>query len=130
MPALRLALILAAALLAAGGAVGASSPRGLDALVFFALLGALGGIGWRVARGLLEGGPEEEGPLSVAVAAFTVAVAVGALPAILLGHFGGLRPSYYLFGIAGIALVTAVLPWRGAPLLASPRSQPSPSQGG
>jgi hypothetical protein len=131
MPAPRLALLFAAALLVAGGAVGASSARALDVLVFFALLLALGIVGWRIARGLVaEGGPEEEGPLSIAVAAFTVAVAVAALPAILLGHFGALRPSYYLYLIAGIALVTAFVPWRSAPLLASPLTQPSPSQGG
>jgi hypothetical protein len=104
MPADRLALTIAAALLVAGGAV-ASPPRWLDVLVFFALLLALGGTGWRLARRLLPG----EESLSIAVAGFTVAVAVGALPAILLGHFGLLRPSYYLFLIAAIALAASFL---------------------
>jgi len=132
MPAERLALTVAAALLVAGGALpGISAPaRWLDVLVFFALLLALGGVGWRISRRLLSNGGPDEGPLSIAVAAFTVAVAAAALPAILLGHFGLLRPSYYLFLIAGITLAAAAsLPWRSAPLL-TPRQRPSPSQGG
>src|SRR5947199_4959147 len=105
MPAERLALTAAAALLVAGGALSAtvSPARWLDVLVFFALLLALGGTGWRLAQRFLPG----EEWLSIAVAAFTVAVTVGALPAILLGHFGLLRPSYYLFLIAAIALAAS-----------------------
>jgi hypothetical protein len=83
--------------------------RWLDLLVFFALLLALGVTGWRIARRLLAAGGRGEGPLSTAVSGFTVAVAVGSLPAILLGHFGLLRPTWYLLTIAGIALATSFL---------------------
>src|SRR5436309_2051297 len=116
----RLALPVAAVLLAAGGAM-AAPPRVLDVLVFFALLLALGAMGWRIARLLLPG----EGSLSIAVAGFTVAVAVGALPAILLGHFGLLRAPYYLFAIAGLALAANFL-FQPAPLPARPAGVPPP----
>ncbi len=114
MPASRLvstlAQFVAVALLVLGGVLPAP-PRGLEVLVFLALLVALGGTGWRIARWLLAGGAAAEDPLSTATAAFTIAVAVAALPAILLGHFGHLHPSWYLVTIAGITLAGQLFPW-------------------
>jgi hypothetical protein len=112
MPPERLALpslLITTALLAIGGSL-ATPPRVLEVLVFFALLLALGISSRRIARLLLPG----ERPLSTAVAAFTVAVALATLPGILLGHCGVLRPSYYLFTLAALTLATAFLP-RPAP---------------
>jgi len=103
MSAERLALPVAAALLAVGAAPAAPS-RALEVLTFFALLLALGAAGWRTARLLLPA----EAPLSVAVAAFSVAVAMATLPAILLGHFGLLRPCWYLLAIAVLGMIVSI----------------------
>ena len=101
----RLALPLAAVLLAAGGVLSVP-PRLLDVLTFFALLLGLAGAGRRLTRFLLP----DEAPLSVGVAGFTAAVAVGTLPAYLLGHLGLLRPAYYLSAVAVLILSTLLLP--------------------
>jgi hypothetical protein len=107
-----LSQFVAVALLVLGGVLTAP-PRGLEVLAFLALLVALGGTGWRIARRLLAPGERDEGVLSTAVAAFAIAVAVAALPAILLGHFGHLRPSWYLVTIAGITLAALFLRAKG-----------------
>jgi len=118
----RLTLPVAAALLAVGGGL-AAPPRMLQILVFFAMLLALGAVGWRIARLLLPG----EAFLSTAVAGCSVAVAVGTLPAILLGHFGLLRPAYYLLTIAGLALAAAFLPRPASPTAGSGDAPPPPA---
>lgn len=94
--------LIAGTLLA--GAAWPAAPRGFQMLVFAALLAALGSAGWRIARRLLP----EAGRASLATAAFTFAVALAAVPATWLGHFGLLRPAPF-FGIAAAVFLLARL---------------------
>jgi hypothetical protein len=97
--------VLLTALLVAG-AIAPAQPRGFQLLVLVALLAALGSAGRRTARWLLP----EEGPLSRAVAAFSIATAAGTVPATWLGHCGLLRPSWFLLAVAGVLLLSRLVP--------------------
>lgn len=102
----RLAAAIPPALLAGtllAGAVWPAAPRGFQMLVFAALLAALGSAGWRIARRLLP----EAGCASLATAAFTFAVALAAVPATWLGHFGLLRPAPFFAIVAAVFALAA-----------------------
>ena len=75
-------------------------------LVFAALLAALGNAGWRIARRLLP----EAGRASLVTAAFTFAVALAAVPATWLGHFGLLRPAPFFGIVAAVFLLARLIP--------------------
>lgn len=96
---------LIAGTLLAGAALPTSS-RAFQGLVFMALLTALGNAGWRIARRLLPGA----GGASRVTAAFTFAVALAALPATWLGHFGLLRPAPFLGIVAAVFLMARWVP--------------------
>lgn len=99
---------LIAGTLLAGAALPTSS-RAFQGLVFTVLLAALGSAGWRIARRLLP----EAGGASRITAAFVFAVALAALPATWLGHFGLLRPAPFLAIAAAMFLLTRLVPRPG-----------------
>ncbi|HKV13162.1 MAG TPA: glycosyltransferase family 39 protein, partial [Thermoanaerobaculia bacterium] len=80
--------------------------RAFQVLVFAALLAALGNAGWRIARRLLP----EAGRASLVTAAFTFAVALAAVPATWLGHFGLLRPAPFFGIVAAVFLLARLIP--------------------
>jgi hypothetical protein len=82
------------------------APRTFQVIVFTALLAALGSAGVRLVRWLV---PDWE-PLSRAVAAFTFAVGIAAVPATWMGHFGVLRPAPFLIWAAVAFLLSRFLP--------------------
>ncbi|HSF38299.1 MAG TPA: glycosyltransferase family 39 protein [Thermoanaerobaculia bacterium] len=88
------------------GAAWRTSPRAFQVLVFAALLAALGSAGWQIARRLLP----EAGRASLVTAAFTFAVALAAVPATWLGHFGLLRPAPFLAIVAAVFLLARLIP--------------------
>jgi hypothetical protein len=96
--------LIAGTLLA--GAVLPTSSRAFQGLVFIALLGALGSAGWRIAGRLLP----DAGGASQITAAFTFSVALAAVPATWLGHFGLLRPAPFLGIVAAVFLLARLLP--------------------
>jgi hypothetical protein len=89
----------------AAGAVLPSQPRAFQVLVLAAMLAALGAAGRRVALRLLPG----SGRLSQAVASFTLAVGLAAVPATWLGHFGLLRPRWFLLAAAILFLLSRLV---------------------
>lgn len=93
------------AVLVAGAAIPAQA-RALQVLVFVAMIAALAGTGWRTALWLMP----DVRPLSRAVAAFTVAVAVASVQATWLGHFGRMRPAPFLLAVAAAYLLSRLLP--------------------
>jgi hypothetical protein len=99
LPPLLIAVLVA-------GAVFPAQTRALQVLVFAAMVAALAGTGRRAALWLMP----DVRPLSRAVAAFTVAVAVASVPATWLGHFGWLRPGPFLLCVAAAYLVSRFLP--------------------
>lgn len=102
---------LIAGTLLAGAALPTSS-RAFQGLVFMALLAALGSAGWRIAGRLLPGA----GAASRGTAAFSFAVALAAVPATALGHFGLLRPIPFLGIVAAAFLLARLLPLPDRPV--------------
>lgn len=94
------------------GAILPSQPRAFQVLVFAAMLAAFGSAGWRIAPRLLP----DAGRLSQAVAAFTLAVGLAAVPATWLGHFGLLHPRWFLLLAAVLFLLSRLI----SPLPSSP----------
>jgi hypothetical protein len=90
----------------AAGALLPSQPRAFQVLVLAAMLAALGSAGRRIAWRLLP----DAGRLSRAVAAFTLAVGLAAVPATWLGHFGLLRPRWFLLLAAVLFLLSRLVP--------------------
>ncbi|MFP5287284.1 MAG: hypothetical protein ACLGI9_16210, partial [Thermoanaerobaculia bacterium] len=96
---------LVAGILAAG-AVLPPQVRAFQVLVLVAMLAALGAAGWRIALHLLP----DSGRFSQAVASFTLAVGLAAVPATWLGHFGLLRPRWFLLLAAVLFLLSRLIP--------------------
>ncbi|HYO13798.1 MAG TPA: hypothetical protein VE685_11445 [Thermoanaerobaculia bacterium] len=88
------------------GAILPSQPRAFQVLVFGALLAAFGSAGRRLALRLLP----DAGRLSRAVAAFSLAVGLAVVPATWLGHFGLLRPRWFLLLAAVLFLLSRLVP--------------------
>jgi hypothetical protein len=92
----------------AAGAVLPFQPRAFQILVLAALLAAFGAAGRRIALRLLP----DSGRLSLAVAGFTLAVGLAAVPATWLGHFGLLWPRWFLLLAAVLFLLSRLIPSR------------------
>jgi hypothetical protein len=97
---------LATAAVLVAGALMPEPPRGFQALVALAMLGALGAAGDRLARWLCP----DFGLLSRGVAAFSFAVALAVAPATWMGHFGVMRPAPFLIWTAAALLLSRLLP--------------------
>src|SRR5436305_726478 len=119
MTAVRLSAALATAAVLVAGALIQEPSRTFQVLVAFAMLGALGAAGDRLARWLAP----DFGLLSRAVAAFTFAMALAVVPATWMGHFGVMRPAPFLLWTAAALLLSRLLPVKaggepsGAPIL-------------
>jgi hypothetical protein len=95
----------------AAGALLPSQPRAFQVLVLAAMLAAFRAAGRRLALRLLP----DSGRLSQAVASFTLAVGLAAVPATWLGHFGLLRPRWFLLLVAVLFLLSRLVPLPTSP---------------
>lgn len=108
------------------GAGWTGGPRGVQVLVLLALLATLGRVGWRAASGLL---PDVRGA-SRGICAATVGLGAPTLLGTVLGHFGLLRPGFFLGGMALLLLLGALVARRrgdppSPPEPAAPDAEPS-----